>query len=625
MGIGKGRKIWPFNPLDKFRCGWICIASLLGLQIAKTLFLFRGVDLSVPFPVVNVDFITYWARATRTHIFLQRCGQNWGYDPFQMGGYVTIETGGIFLNLVPAYFSSLMPIWKSLLFLEFSFFLLVPLIFGLSVYGALKDPWISCIAGAIVVFMYGWFEPFTRLFITVGAFAFQMATVVGFLQMASFWRWLKEGKWSYWCGMAALTAFVFQLHPLGLILVGPACCLLYFSRISRLNRIQHLQMLLAFALVLAVNLNWIWPYLVFKDWISTTPFLETRGWRQFLGSINFWDGDFHSKSAGSFNFMMLIFALRTIKFFCYESVRKAAFYAVLAFFFWILGHFGTSLLFFENLQPLRFTLPFWMLAYGLASVSIYPLLRLSAGVLLACIFIGLGATGLIASASNPYWFKLTNRMPAYQLEFMEFLKRNPQPGRLLVETQEIGMPHFFDVVPLATAQPLIGGPYGAGYLTTQFSNFHTSYKYGQRPVIFNKYLDQLNEADFFSYLHLYNITAIAVGSDKARSLLERYKNVLALQGAAGGHTWYNVKIRPDWFYKGGGKLSLNYDSIALKDVSKGPVILKLHWAKTLKSDPPLNLEPVYLLDDPVPFIGFVNSTDRQDILIYNNRGISVPL
>jgi hypothetical protein len=80
-------------------------------------------------------------------------------------------------------------------------------------------------------------------------------------------------------------------------------------------------------------------------------------------------------------------------------------------------------------------------------------------------------------------------------------------------------------------------------------------------------------------------------------------------------------VRPStWFFKGSGRVKLDYDRIEIADASRGEIVLKTHWIETLAAASGTPIRPVHYGFDPVPFIGVDNSAGATTIVI-ENKGI----
>ena len=54
--------------------------------------------------------------------------------------------------------------------------------------------------------------------------------------------------------------------------------------------------------------------------------------------------------------------------------------------------------------------------------------------------------------------------------------------------------------------------------------------------------------------------------------------------------------------EGVAEVRADYAGIAVSQVKNAPLLLKFHYADWLTAGPGVHLEPVQVLDDPVPFI-----------------------
>src|SRR5689334_14457015 len=99
---------------------WGC-ATLIALHVAKVAFWMRNIDFRSGLPIVNVDFLQYYARALRAHEFWSTSERYWGFDPFEMAGYpagLYNEVGTYFTSLACHLLARWIPIATSLLTME---------------------------------------------------------------------------------------------------------------------------------------------------------------------------------------------------------------------------------------------------------------------------------------------------------------------------------------------------------------------------------------------------------------------------------------------------------------------------------------------------------------------------
>jgi len=183
----------------KFR--WIPI-SLIIVQCLKTWTWFRDIDLSSAYPIVNKDYLWYYIRALNAHDFFTQSGRMWGYNPFLSAGTPDgpLDMGTTFLSTIGHFFSGVLSIRSTLLFVEIMSFALVPLLMLPIVRnwgGSWKQAWI---AFAVTVFTYGVYEPFSVGFMNVGLFGFQMSVFVALWVVSLFYRWILDRSWKMWAG-----------------------------------------------------------------------------------------------------------------------------------------------------------------------------------------------------------------------------------------------------------------------------------------------------------------------------------------------------------------------------------------------------------------------------------------
>jgi len=175
---------------------------------------------------------------------------------------------------------------------------------------------------------------------------------------------------------------------------------------------------------------------------------------------------------------------------------------------------------------------------------------------------------------------------------------------------------------MLTGWSVIGGPHAGNFIKGKFSLFADNYWNGKKhvvdsPLAFGKLLKEFTEEEFALYLDLYNIQLVLSPDPVTIQLLNQFHKILKPRDFIGKHQVWEFWSEPSWFYKGSGELSFDYDTIQIKNASPGKIIVKFHWVKSLKSTPPLTLTPVYLRNDPVPFIQIDNNIGTKRINIIN--------
>ena len=89
-------------------------------------------------------------------------------------------------------------------------------------------------------------------------------------------------------------------------------------------------------------------------------------------------------------------------------------------------------------------------------------------------------------------------------------------------------------------------------------------------------------------------------------------------------TLYRIEIPPSYFIQGSGRAEVHGSRIRLSDVApeNGRATIKFHWFERLRTHPPRVIEPVYMLDDPIPFISVIDPP--REFEIFDDFGRSHP-
>jgi hypothetical protein len=175
--------------------------------------------------------------------------------------------------------------------------------------------------------------------------------------------------------------------------------------------------------------------------------------------------------------------------------------------------------------------------------------------------------------------------------------------------------HFPALLPYYTEREFIGGPYPYTLIKHHFAEFHDG-------ILFKKDVDTFSLSELRHYFDLYNIQWIVCWSKKSRDFFDKYPRYLLNGNKVDKFYMYTVNRAPSYFYKGEGQITSDYNKLQLTRVkSEGEIIIKYHWLKYLKTDPPRPIERVMIMDDPIGFIKIHNPP--PSILVYNAYGKDV--
>jgi hypothetical protein len=163
------------------------------------------------------------------------------------------------------------------------------------------------------------------------------------------------------------------------------------------------------------------------------------------------------------------------------------------------------------------------------------------------------------------------------------------------------------LLPLFAPGQYIGGPYLYTALKSNFTQCGDGNYFGH-PV------QSVDIATFERYATLYNIRWVVVWSRPmtrlARSNPDRFRPLAKL----GYMEVFELTCESNWAVVGSARVVARPDRLEVSEAVTGTgetLVLSYHWIPTLRSS--ATLRPVYLEDDPVPFIA-VDAAPRQFVI-----------
>jgi len=195
----------------------------------------------------------------------------------------------------------------------------------------------------------------------------------------------------------------------------------------------------------------------------------------------------------------------------------------------------------------------------------------------------------------------------YSQWIIEWLKRNTTTaGRVLFEVS-MGRIHdnanIIGYYAYTSDREFIGG-------SISFHLF-ASFQDGR---FFRKPINDFSQINFQKYLDFYNIGWIIAHSDVSKKYLETVPGVELVDNYKALNA-YKVNRPLNFFMEGNGRiLERGFNRLLLSELQGNSVTLKYHLLPGMKSEPPVKLEPVKILDDPTPFIKIINPPER--VLLY---------
>jgi len=130
-------------------------------------------------------------------------------------------------------------------------------------------------------------------------------------------------------------------------------------------------------------------------------------------------------------------------------------------------------------------------------------------------------------------------------------------------------------------------------------------------------MQELPADELENYLELYNIGYVLVFTNYGRAYFDNIECMEKMYSGGTFTIYQNTTNEQNFCYQSKARVRADYDSIIVQTAENETTILKYHYYESLKIEPSaLVLEPVYLYDDPVPFISVKNG-DIKNFVIYN--------
>ena len=479
---------------------------------------------------------------------------------------------------------------------------------------------IATISAALGVF--GTFNYPGLMMIRAGMFAFFAASFLCAAWSSLLYYSLDRGP-ACRVAVAISGGLLTYLHPLSAVLLVPAPigCLAECRTRKRL-----LSLAATLAAAAAISLGWLWPLLM------------TRGLGVYFA--NWWrtSGTVSASLAGFFRWRLPFPPVAVAAAAAWGGVRAplrkgfriAWLTAILGF--GVLAYFGSELGALANLEPGRFEVPFFSFAAPLAAYAIgdgwhwlgqirTPIRQLSKSLAIVVVvffaLVSFASLWLETAAHGP----ITTTLPDQAQEIWQWMEASEHDSRMVMESgwtvDENGgvvAPYFNSDIGMLWAiesnRELIGASPSEGFTSFSFTDLGNG-------VGFGKPLQSLSQAEFRTELETYNVGSLIAWSAEAKEYLDRLPDLVPLQrsdpytlyGVAGSHTFLMAGKA--------GSVGADQDCIRIKAAEPGRLILKYHYYKTLRTDPPIAMRPAPIGNgDPVPFIAIDNDA-RRDIRVYN--------
>lgn len=623
--------------MSKKLTNFVLVLILLLSAYSITIFL-QPEDIFSNSPIYTDDYSMHFSHCLSTKYFLSSFGKCWGYDPFFLAGFphgALVNADNKAWELLFFVFSPLSEGFAFKLYLIF-FLLLYPFF----PYAAARNFNLSRGAGIIasVLAMLLFYLSQAIDFVSWGMLSYVFMCYFSLYVFSLFYKLLEGFNLRRYVTLVFFSSLILLMHILSPVHLFIPILILYALQFKKLSPSRHLLVMLMVVIILTVNSYWLIPIAQFFQDKTVRPdnYTFTLQNSYIFEPINVYIEQKQSllyRKSPSLNntfieVILLLFGL------CgsYSWWREKKFKLMLPFlggvlFTFIISYYGSHTAFFAQLQPQRFTIP----------MNILLIIPGSAGMLLTLqnIFRGKGAINYVFIVSLAVVFlygpvvkplktiykhklyRLSCEFPAAIEELLHWLEEHTsREGRILIEDSEYDTGHQF---------------YGAHFPALFTKYLKREYLCGPRPLypikhsyasftaglLFEKKIEDYSLKELQYCFELYNVKWIVCWLEKSKAFFNQYPEHIIKMAEIDKFTIYEVKREPTFFLKGQGTLQSDYNRLELRGLvaEDGEVVIKYHWMRNLKTDPPLTIQRAPVLDDPIGFIKIIDPPDS--VILFN--------
>ena len=597
-------------------------------------------------PVLTVDHALHLyhgflgARALRTR------GVVCGYDPAFMAGYrrtPIFDPSANLAELSQLPFRTLNPAaYKAALVMAM---FLVPVLVGGGTWLLTGSATPAAVA-ALATVLY-WWVGYPNGLLRSGLVAYLWSAGLATLLACSLER--HDGKWgpTRWCGLALLGAAGLQSHPTFAIQALPVCMAWLLTRARRSWR-WWAATAACVAVAAATASPWLVP-LVAHLRVRTTsaPFLQTSGTWFFA---DYWWGQWSYRADAHIPTILLAWLLAAL-FACPRLALSVPLLWLHLFYLALLTFLGSLWGPVRSIEPLRFQVP---MVLALIVITATGWGRIVGAVMAggmrrwrAACTIGLATLVTVISAARATIpaarVRLTMDRPlrcgytAEMLALVGFLKAHTtNEHRVLFEDQlrlwEATDPestHWTPLLPLLTGRSFIGGLYELAPVPEHYASFGDFHLAGRR-------IDHWQPDELADFLRTYNVGWVVTWSRRSRpgdpprstevfeslpfcriiARIPRYST----RPTESVYTIFEVRLDSSWAIEGEAVLAeAGFDRLLFENVCPDPrtgrAVLAFHYDPGLVCREGLRLFPVFVGEDPVPFVGLRLDSPRKRLTL----------
>lgn len=605
---------------------WLTVFALAILHgVAIWLSMGGRAGLTNGWPLWRHDHPLYFHSALVTRHFLHESGTTAGYDPSFMSGYaksVVFPSSSTLPELVLTFFGGRRPE------LAYKVYVLV---------SAALVPWLLVLAGIIcrikpralaistlVYLLYVWTD-FPINYAGYGMLPYFLGIPLALVAAALFFRYLEQGGVGWWMASAAVMVVAVMVHFTTALIVVPAAGVAYGVAIALawkshapFTRLKHASVWLIPLLVLVANGFWWIPGIWLGSTKGPSNFALVNADEAILDRLShIWSTEPAIQS------LLLVAGLVGLLRLGTRDRLMAIGLATFAIVGFLWGYIAAGMSALGFLQPGRHTFAFYSvlaLVSGIAFDDVASRLRTGPGPRLDLWF----AVGLLSIGGRVFGpecvvkvkYRINGRVQFLSCEpskrmlwVLDRVRRHVKPGeRLLYEEGgfSTGIPdpfqggRFSGLIPWwCPGVELIGGPYLHASLNTNFTQFGEGRLFGRENGNWGR--------PFFErYARLYRPSAILCWSPEAKRFCRLYPDLIEVLEEEGGVLIGRVRGFDGATIRGQAEVDAVPGRLTVRNATAdldGRVVLRYHSVPCLRTEPPVEWEPVSLEGDPVPFIG----------------------
>ncbi len=607
---------------------WYLLAGFLVLQFFLVSATFPLSALWSDTPLFYIDNAAHWYRITFAHN-ISSAGLLTGYDPYFNAGTMA----GIVANpaaKVPAMMAVMMGSWLNEIQVWKLYVFLGALVAGLCIPIAmvqLRMSMTAVISGGVFALLLWWVSMF-RWYHTAGMSSFVLAAYLALPYVGWVARFLTgHGGWLSLIGLGLFGALGLYIHPLfALPIVLWSVIFLSLFR-SEINFSRLLKLLVVVpVLSVAPSLPWLIPQFMeapLTQYAGTAHHQSYVGWDMILKEpLAVWKGAVHGSKMYSLLILASGFALWLTP--AGRLRRLAMCFSIMALLTVLYAGLGASVEIVARLtQPNRFApvaYLFLTVPAGMGIAQFRESMRRSprqwsrkvvlAGMLICTLLLIVNINELRRELSTDTSIGHYGAYPPEVRETGPYTKfllnwlntHTDRNARILFEVSRgriIDEDHIAAYLAYTSDREFIGGHYPDSY----FADFTDG-------DLFGRHITELDESAFQAYADLYNLGWVVAFTKDSKAFFDHLPGTVR-EDSFRELNVYRINRPRSFFMSGTGRVAeRGHNRIVLEDLAGEEIILKYHFMQGLVSDPVSNIEPVYLMDDPNPFIRIKNPPAR---------------